>query len=744
MYDCAEKSKLSGAVIQIKNDIESFHRSINSLHLNQFQTNEIYKIVSTLLPQSAKFSVVALEENPSESAKDVIHRSTDMIISQLNHRSTVHKRQKHFKSNDLFIEPKASAIGLRWERRKVKRHGKIVTIPRLIQNIKYGVSIIERLISLFRLPEFEEYYFKYNSTPNHVCNQSQYVDYCCGSTFQSNDFFQNPFHLKIQLYADELEICNPIGSKSGIHKICNVYFTIRNLPREFSSKLNNIFVVCLINSNDLKSLETDFNNVWHPIVNDLKYLETHGIKTTNHGILKGTLTHLSFDNLGANLGLGFASSFAASNYCRFCMLSKTECQYTVIDDKKNRRTRNDYDRQIEIINNSEKVKYVETKGVKYYCDLNDLNHFKVSDNPTCDIMHDHNEGSIPHLLHLFFDFCISNKMFSSDQLRFMFEFHDYGWMNRKNIPSQINLDVHSIGQNASQSICLFRRVPFVLYDFKDRDELKSHWKCIQLLLKILVIIYSYKIREVSLKNLEAHIKNFLETILETYNVPLIPKLHFLTHYPSIIRMVGPVAAFNTIRYEAKHQDFKHMSHNTKNFKNIIKSLALKHEQNFCEKGVTCGNIVTCQKPKKIPQDLVAQHEDFLLNSIFETTEWMETKSLQCDNYEYRYGFLFIHDSKLYQIHNIFCLNENYVFASKRYEIVCFNEFLNSFQVKEKLNEDNEGNEDIEDNYDYIHFKELKNKVSYEIIVLSGNEYVIEEDLDFRYELNYKSPLFPNI
>ena len=45
-------------------------------------------------------------------------------------------------------------------------------------------------------------------------------DYCDGSHFSSHPLFaEDTRALQIQLYYDDIDVCNPIGSKSGIHKL---------------------------------------------------------------------------------------------------------------------------------------------------------------------------------------------------------------------------------------------------------------------------------------------------------------------------------------------------------------------------------------------------------------------------------------------------------------------------------------------------------------------------------------------
>ena len=45
-------------------------------------------------------------------------------------------------------------------------------------------------------------------------------DYCDGTLFENHPLFlSNPEALEVILYYDDLETCNPIGSKSKIHKL---------------------------------------------------------------------------------------------------------------------------------------------------------------------------------------------------------------------------------------------------------------------------------------------------------------------------------------------------------------------------------------------------------------------------------------------------------------------------------------------------------------------------------------------
>lgn len=58
---------------------------------------------------------------------------------------------------------------------------------------------------------------------------------------------------------------------------------------------------------------------------------------------------------------------------------------------------------------------------------------------------------------------------------------------------------------------------------------------------------------------------------------LLPKHHYIEHYPHMIRCFGPLIALWTIRFEAKHSFFKQVARHTNCFKNIPRSLAVKHQ-----------------------------------------------------------------------------------------------------------------------------------------------------------------------
>ena len=66
--------------------------------------------------------------------------------------------------------------------------------------------------------------FNPHKAPNGILN-----DYCDGSNFAQHEVFsKDPHALQVQLYYDDIDICNPIGSKSVIHKLGKFTITMHH------------------------------------------------------------------------------------------------------------------------------------------------------------------------------------------------------------------------------------------------------------------------------------------------------------------------------------------------------------------------------------------------------------------------------------------------------------------------------------------------------------------------------------
>lgn len=98
-----------------------------------------------------------------------------------------------------------------------------------------------------------------------------------GSPFRNNVFYQtNPDALKLILYQDSFEVCNPLGSSKKKHKTLAIYMALANYRPHLRSSIDHTLLVLLCNERDFKFFGQE--KLLQPLVDDLKDLELNVIK----------------------------------------------------------------------------------------------------------------------------------------------------------------------------------------------------------------------------------------------------------------------------------------------------------------------------------------------------------------------------------------------------------------------------------------------------------------------------------
>lgn len=159
------------------------------------------------------------------------------------------------------------------------------------------------------------------------------------STFQI-DFWKSieenandKFILPLILYFDDLEINNLLDSCKNKKKFGVVYCAIGNLPNEFSSLLENIFLVQLHNYQHHKVLGNKKSFIH--VINQINELCNEDISINIKREIKKiyfVLSHVAGDNLGINTILGFTKSFNSSHCCRIYYISKDEMHKATVEN----------------------------------------------------------------------------------------------------------------------------------------------------------------------------------------------------------------------------------------------------------------------------------------------------------------------------------------------------------------------------------------------------------------------------
>ncbi|KAE8737700.1 hypothetical protein FOCC_FOCC016833 [Frankliniella occidentalis] len=312
-----------------------------------------------------------------------------------------------------------------------------------------------------------------------------------------------PRIIRLQIYWDDVEVVNPLGSKTSIHKIAAFYFSIQNLPGVESSQLSSIYLLVLAYSEDLKC-PGRLEKILAPFLKDLRRLE--GVDGVMIELLNGdpyclraTLTVLCADTLAAHDILGFLSP-AARCFCRKCMVTRPEfrANMLVVAERRTKETFEAHAAQAGIPGNS------TLTGVKKGCPLHLSEAFDATKDAVFDIFHDLLEGVAHWVVSLALrSFILKNKYFNVTQFNGRIESFNYGAADIKNKPSRTFTDQSLKGsklkQTGSQMWCLIRIFGFLVPEVPENDQ---NLKLVNLLQSILLIVFSDALRPDDITELE--------------------------------------------------------------------------------------------------------------------------------------------------------------------------------------------------------------------------------------------------
>lgn len=316
---------------------------------------------------------------------------------------------------------------------------------------------------------------------------------------------------------------------------------------------------------------------------------------------------------------------------------------------------------------------------------------------------------------------IKNGIETADRINAMCRDYTYSWFWRKYKPSTIkfqkNDKKHNINQDAMQSYCLMIHLPFIL--FKLRDKLKTIWPEIGKLLQLLQILYSRRIRKSDVDRLAKLIKNHL-TFLVEMGENLLPKHHFVTHYPNLILKVGPLIHLWMMRFESKHKTFTDLTHLTNNHKNLPLTLVNRHQEQMCVNRNSAFNI-KMQASKTTYNICMSsnfmEYESFL-STLIVNNSLHGLKFFLYGSFEYRPGLLLVENDTVHEIIHIIARSPTCIFLCNQYKIVQFDCQFNSIEI-----------EKIESSHKLVDFGDLKNRKSYGSVSCNNKKFIIADTLD---------------
>lgn len=376
--------------------------------------------------------------------------------------------------------------------------------------------------------------------------------------------------LPLYFYFDEYEVGNALGSHKGIHKLGAVYVKLACIPPALSSSLENILMFSLFHASDKKEFTN--KSVFFHNIKELDYLESIGVLINVDNVEHRVFFQLSGilgDNLGLNSILGYSEGFSAIHFCRLCTANSTQTGKMVTENKNLLRNSVNYENQVN-------VNDAKTTGIKERCVFNDISSFYVTENYVVDIMHDLFEGVCGYDLILILKHCISENHFTLNMLNNAILFFNYDNCDNRPPPiSELEFAKGSISMSSSEMIFFVKNLSFMVgAHVPQKDEF---WKLYLLLRQIVILVLNNYVNDKLINLLELLIEKHHKLYLKLSKSTLKPKYHFMVHYSSIMRQVGPLKEIWCMRYESKHRQSKLSSNVVASRVNITKTLAIKNQ-----------------------------------------------------------------------------------------------------------------------------------------------------------------------
>lgn len=656
----------------------SFHAfvvSIERMQLNHIHMDKIFALSHRLV--ASCFDLFQAVLASPLSTEELLQAAISHMNVKFNQCASRYQRDKKRADDKFYVEPQEKAIGLKW---KSVIDSKNETPHHVLQQDTFMyIPVIDQLRAFFTDGSFYKTYCDYNDKQL-TYNDHVYRNYSSGSNFKNSEFFQQYKNaIQLQLAFDECQFSSPLKTHTINHKLMCVYMQIKNLPPKYLSKLDSIQVAAICKNVSLKQLYASIDNIVELLVVDLKQLESEGIKLPSNEYIKGSLINVVYDNLGGNALYCLPECFRWDNFCRHCECNKEECERNTREDSSKMRTKDDYEKCMEIIRTSgENHDSSETKGFKGYCLFNNLKHFHVLDNNSRDLMHDVNEGVLPYLLETLFKYITQHNILSKRQLIGMVRDYNYGRIKKQEKPSSLSFDRSHMGQSASQLYFLFIHIPFILW--AHREQLMEIWATIESMLQIMQILYSKEIPEHDVNRLENLIDFHMRKVKELFGVKFIPKYHFLLHYPNVIRKMGPPSTMWMMRYESKHRTLTDIAKKSNNSINLPKTLAYRHQETTPSPSQIFSDHIL--KPSKTnPFNIQKYAERIDSADTFWTSEQLESiLCLTYNGYEYRDGLLIVVDNQLFEIIQVLFNGYDYFLLLELYTIGSYSQYSHSFIV----------------------------------------------------------------
>lgn len=628
-------------------------------------------------------------KNKSHEEVNIVDIIDTLDLENLFKSASTFSKQKKFISKKIsVVDSREIRLGTRIE--TVIKNG-INSIKTVNENFEY-IPITRTLESIIQNQNLRD---KIENEPNSI-NSESISSFRDTTTYKNSAFFQSyPTAIRINLYYDDIEICNPIGSRSSFHKLAMFYFTIQNFPLQMNSALNNIYTLAICYKSDIKKY--GFEAILKPLVEDLKMLESEAglliyLDESTTYTIRAALVSFTGDTLAAHEILGHMGP-SCKYFCRICQISRLQLHIDPPGSDYFLRNKEDHQKQVErVLENPRSAIHF---GINGPTELNKLSNFNSTGNVIFDPMHDLLEGIVQLEIKMVLNYYIFEKnYFTVDFLNQRIYSFRYGCIEIKNKPSAnftdeiIKSSSSKIKQKSVQTWLLLRALPFLIGHKIPETDLK-HLELLIKLMKITEISFSPQLNEFIILKLEENIYFHHLMFKQLFpNKNMINKHHHITHYPMTIRTKGPTLLYSCLRFESKHYLFKKQIYVSQNYINLPKSLAkrqsLNQSFNIFNASFNDNSIEIISGRNLLIRDSTAK--DFILEIYPNLEHVFMINSVKLNNVEYRKQFVIIHDNdysvfpNFIMIEEIFKAEDKIYLIVKKLVIIDFVEKLNAFEV----------------------------------------------------------------
>jgi hypothetical protein len=226
------------------------------------------------------------------------------------------------------------------------------------------------------------------------------------------------------------------------------------------------------------------------------------------------------------------------------------------------RSRCEYDKDVLSLKQANQTS-CHVRGVKRYCELNNISGFHVTKNFSNDIMHTLLEGVVPlEIGCVLFCLITEKRLFTlSDLNEQVTEFWGLINVDKKKKPPCLNRVMPpgsglSPSMKATQCWAFLKYLPLIIGDKVPVGDV--HYKLLLHLSELVDLAFAPRFTFGLIEYMKEIIKEHLTMFVELFGdrVCIKPKHHFLVHLPTIVMKNGPLAGMSCLKYELKNSFFQ--------------------------------------------------------------------------------------------------------------------------------------------------------------------------------------------